>query len=333
VSVRRCLGRGAAILSVAVLATAGLAFAVGASAGAKTESVEKSFEEEGEHEWVVPAGVCSIWIEASGAQGGDVNNTESEPSIPGGLGGRAEARLGVTPGETLWVNVGGAGEDALDNARGEGGFNGGGDGGAAGIGDAADFEAAGGGGGGASDVRQGGDGLDERVLVAGGGGGGGGGSENPAPGGTLGAGGNGGGEEGDDGQPGEQSPDQQPGAGGTESEGGDGGIANPPTLNGDDGEFGEGGDGGGAAAEDTDGGGGGGGGWYGGGGGGAGFDGNVEPLFQDASGGGGGSGFGPDGVEFDTGEQEGDGEVTISYDPVADACAATPVVVEPKFTG
>jgi hypothetical protein len=52
-------------------------------------------------------------------------------------------------------------------------------------------------------------------------------------------------------------------------------------------------------------------------------------------GGGGGSGFGPAGVAFETGVREGDGVVTITYDPDAGGCpqAVAAVVAEPRFTG
>jgi hypothetical protein len=52
-------------------------------------------------------------------------------------------------------------------------------------------------------------------------------------------------------------------------------------------------------------------------------------------GGGGGSGFGPPGVAFETGVREGDGVVTITYDPDAGGCPqpVAVVVAEPRFTG
>jgi len=109
--------------------------------------------------FVVPAGVNTITIEAWGASGwsGDVS---------GGLGGYATGDLSVTPGETLYIYVGGQGTVANGNfIRAGGGFNGGGDGQSNGSSDSV------GGGGGASDVRQGGTALTDRVLVAGGGGG------------------------------------------------------------------------------------------------------------------------------------------------------------------
>ncbi len=73
----------------------------------------------------------------------------------------------MTSGETLQVNVGGAGDPGVSPGSG-GGYNGGGDGSC--------FEGGtpSGGGGGATDIRSGALGLGDRLLVAGGGGGGGG---------------------------------------------------------------------------------------------------------------------------------------------------------------
>ena len=182
--IRSLVRRGAAVMSVAALATAGLVLSVGASAGAGLGGTEKSFEEEGSHEWVVPEGVCWVWIEALGASGGDAitsdvgdgDGPDEVGANPGGEGGRAKARVPVTPGETLFVYVGGEGEDAVNNIPGEGGENGGGDGGQPAL----DDDEAGAGGGGGSDVRQGGIGLGDRIVVAGGGGGAGGGLFEPA---------------------------------------------------------------------------------------------------------------------------------------------------------
>ena len=85
----------------------------GASAGAA--SVEKWFEDDGERRWAVPAASGWVTVEAAGAPGGDVLSGEGELTIPGGLGGEATARITVTPGETLWVNVGEAGEEGRQN--------------------------------------------------------------------------------------------------------------------------------------------------------------------------------------------------------------------------
>ena len=323
--------RTAGVMAVALLAAAG--FAV--SAGGQTGEVSQPFEFSGEPEdFVVPAGICSVTVDAFGAAGGDYLGREI-PTV-GGLGGRATATIPVTPGETLIVRVGGRGTDSdIPNGLtaeadgdasaadvtvavfGPGGFNGGGDGG-----DTADDAGAGGGGG--SDVRQGGDALENRVVVGGGGGGGGGTDNEPG----IGDGGAGGGTEGD---PGEDSHLGSIGGGGGTQDAG--GAAGPNDATAGDGEFGVGGVGGVGGNESNDGGGGGGGGFFGGGGG----EGDT-PGTDDGGGGGGGSGFGPSGVAFETGVQEGDGFVTISYDPATDSCpppAAAPAAIElvPRFTG
>ncbi|NOQ74086.1 MAG: T9SS type A sorting domain-containing protein [Crocinitomix sp.] len=96
--------------------------------------------------YVVPIGVISLEMELYGAAGyGNL-----------GQGGRCQAELAVTPGETLNIYVGGTGGTT------SGGYNGGG---------APGSSTTYGGGGGASDVRQGGTALGNRIIVAGGGGG------------------------------------------------------------------------------------------------------------------------------------------------------------------
>jgi len=110
--------------------------------------------------WTVPAGVTNITIEAWGAQGGDSGICGGTVDFDGGLGGSATGNLAVSPGQVIYVFVGGK---PLTNVNGysAGGFNGGGSSGQYG-----------GGGGGASDVRVGGNTFNNRVIVAGGGGGG-----------------------------------------------------------------------------------------------------------------------------------------------------------------
>lgn len=287
--------------------------------------------------WVVPDGVTSILVEAAGAQGGEGwhEDLEGGTRVPGGLGGRSAATLSVTPGESLQVNVGCAGQDGwfatddpdafreledialLTDQGGAGGFGGspGGDGGIGGD------RGSGGGGGGASDVRQGGTGLADRVLVAAGGGGTGGiGGYGEAS--AWSAGGNGGGATGADGLPGFFGEDPTPGGeGGTATAGGAGGdnagVAGTAAAGGDGGE-----------GNNYGAGGGGGGGLFGGGGGGGGSVGG---------GGGGGSSFAEtaDAV-LSAGVQAGDGYVRITYTPAASAPtppAARPVVTQPTFTG
>jgi hypothetical protein len=64
---------------------------------------------------VVPAGVTSIDVDVQGAAGGT-------------NGGRAQGALATTPGETLYIYVGGAATTQI------GGFNGGANGGSGGTG-------------------------------------------------------------------------------------------------------------------------------------------------------------------------------------------------------
>jgi hypothetical protein len=113
-----------------------------------------------EQYFTVPNGVTEVSITADGGTGG---GDDSSGYGNNGRGGRVRASIPVTPGETLYVFVGGVGNF-------DGGWNGGGYGGLG-----AYYYCSGStcawGGGGASDVRQGGDQLANRVVVAGGGGG------------------------------------------------------------------------------------------------------------------------------------------------------------------
>jgi hypothetical protein len=213
----------------------------------------------------VPAGIGSVQIDAVGAPGG---------GSAGGLGGTASAAVSVTPGQTLFVEVGGAGTATA------GGFNGGGspDLSAASIGGA-------GGGGGASDVRTVAGSLASRLVVAAGGGGSGA-AGNPASlghGGAADSAGTNGGANGSDvggggGGAGTSS------AGGTAGTGG-GAPGGTAGLDGASGTPGVGGDGAGGPSNTT--GGGGGGGYFGGGGGGGGGE-SSGPTTQAGGGGGGG---------------------------------------------
>lgn len=180
----------------------------------------------GTQTYVVPSGVTSVSVDVVGAKGENGNEA-------GGNGGRVQATLTVTPGETLNIYVGG-----------QASWNGGGNGpGSAGN------------GGDASDIRQGGTALGNRVIVAGGGGGG----DSNATG--SGNGGAGGGLTGVDGGAGAAC---SGGGNGTQSAGGGGGSGGFCSVSGSAGSSGTGG----AGGNSTQDGGGGGGGYYGGGGGG-----------------------------------------------------------------
>ena len=110
--------------------------------------------------FTVPYGVTTITVQAYGAQGG-------EGWYNGGLGGYVSASLKVTPGQVLYLYVGGAGSSSYYNAHPSGGYNGGGYGSAN-----ACSGWYGGGGGGATDIRTTSGVLASRIVVAGGGGGG-----------------------------------------------------------------------------------------------------------------------------------------------------------------
>lgn len=202
-----------------------------------------------EQTWTVPDGVTEVTVSIWGAEGGAGNGDGSDPST-GGQGGYVNGTLAVTPGETLYIYVGGKGGAP------NGGWNGGANGG--------DLSGAdGGGGGGASDVRQGGSTLSDRAAVAGGGGGGGASAATDDWTGNGGAGGANTGAEG-----GGNFNNVDGGNGGTQSAGGAGGDETASDKDGGDGSLGAGG----AGNQHDNGGyqsasGGGGAGYYGGGGG------------------------------------------------------------------
>lgn len=113
----------------------------------------------GVQSWIVPDQCTTIYIEATGAGSCSQIADKRQP------GGTATGHLAVTPGETLYINVGGAGSPPQSPSIGRrGGFGGGGLGGLG-------TNWTGGSGSGASDVRQGGSALANRKIVAGGAGG------------------------------------------------------------------------------------------------------------------------------------------------------------------
>lgn len=222
-----------------------------------------------EQMFVVPAGVTVLSVSAVGANGG----------LAGGLGATVTGTLFVSPGQALFVNVGGDGGTSAS------GFNGGGNGASLGV-------FIGGGGGGASDVRtisRNAPGtLASRVII--GGGGGGSGSSGTVAGGAGGAAGVAGATGTDAGA------GAGPGGGGAAgtpagAAGGSAGASgNGPAQAGGTGSLGLGGGGGlGGAGGASGAGGGGGGGLDGGGGGGGGGDAFAGPS-PDGGGGGGGGG-------------------------------------------
>ncbi len=207
----------------------------------------------GQQSFVVPAGVTSIDFVVNGAGGGICNNTIATGAIVNG-------KLAVTPGQTLYLYVGGAGSQVPPgNIFQYGGYNGGGY--------IYALPNTAGSGGGASDIRIGGTTYSNRVVVAGGGGGSG----------VSGSGGGGWGTQGYAGSNFGSAFYPNGGNGGNQTSGGAGGVTPQTSNSGVAGTFGDGGNNGGANVSLNTGGGGGGG-WYGGGG-------------SAASGGGGGSSY------------------------------------------
>jgi hypothetical protein len=239
----------------------------------------QSFTTAGEHPFTVPAAVTSIDVVLVGGNGGAGNG-----GIAGGSPATVQGTIAVTPGQQLYVEVGGDGAPATQAGQGFGGYDGGG------IGGNAVFLFAGapsgGGGGGGSDLRTCSatalacNSLASRLIVAGGGGGGGG---DGTPG-SLAGGSGGAADTPPGGNPGQSDGPDDAGAGGgraTAMAGGPGGA-----TAGFDGVLGIGGGG----ATSFTGGGAGGGGLYGGGGGGSGGAHPTGPTSIAASGSGGGGG-------------------------------------------
>ena len=296
---------------VAASGTLALVAALAPMAHASTVSQTFSYNG-GEQTYLVPAGITAIEVTATGGSGGNGANST------GGLAAVATGEVAVTPGEILYVEVGGAGGAGnLSASSAAGGLDGGG-GGASGAA----------GGGGASDVRTcsvsagtcsdgSASSLASRILVGGGGGGAGAqgyGYEFGGLGGTP------------DGTSGVSSFGGGGGGGSTTHSAGGAGGSGAYDAGGQPGTFGLGGSGGVATSNCGQlGGGGGGGGWYGGGGGGG-----VQGVFCSygaAAGGGGGSSYGPVGATFTQATVAGPGSVTISFDDT------TPPVIAPTVTG
>ncbi len=245
----------------------------------------------------VPSGVNSITVDARGAAGAPFPYGGRYVHKGHGRGGRARAIIPVSPGETLYVFVGGEGSGGIGGTSGGTGFNGGAGGGLYPYCGRSGYKCYGSGGGGASDVRENVQ-LKNRIIVAAGGGGAG-------TGGVFGGGGGGKiGASGGSGSPSGYYAGGGGGGGGTQYQGGSGGAGQYGGSYGNGGPgspgtLGQGGSGGQAGDSrycssscNAGAGGGGGGGYYGGGGGG----GACSPSFSSpecgvGGGGGGGSSY------------------------------------------
>jgi hypothetical protein len=294
---RRALRVLSIVLSLALvvgcsthMATEPLPSANGASGAAPTGSKTFHFIH-AVQSFKVPSGVKALTIVAFGARGGGSKQPSYGP--PGALGAKITATIPVTPGQLLYVYVGGKG---ILNKRGAGGggFNGGGAAGRYAYG-----------GGGSSDIRIGKGRLSDRVLVAAGGGGSGESFRFMSVTGSYycfgGAGGVGGATTGGDGGYGQCGGIPFGGYGATETSGGQGGAGGHKGSgsNGGSGTNCHGGagtkgklfDGGSGGNVCSGRGAGGGGGYYGGGGGGSGGCCNMYAGGASGAGGGGGSSY------------------------------------------
>src|SRR5437588_8524627 len=72
----------------------------------------------GEQTYTVPAGVTSVRLTATGAPGGAGAPGPNIPGVAGGLGALVTGDLAVTPGEVLYVEIGGPGGDGNANGGG-----------------------------------------------------------------------------------------------------------------------------------------------------------------------------------------------------------------------
>lgn len=311
---RRILGS----LLAALVGLAAVAAGAAPPAAAGGDPVEQSrtFLFCGSFNWVVPADVASIVVDLHGGHGGAGNGDGQGNSAPGGPGGRGFATIPVTGGETLSLEIGCDGTDAVSGqaSTGGAGYGDGGDGGWDNSSLPPDppplgVNPGGGGGGGTALLRG-----STPLLVVGGGGGGGADCCNDPDGDPIGAmtavGGAGGGPNSLGGD-GVAQTSGCAGAGAAPAAPGAGGVV-PSGTNGSPGVGSDGGDG----AVDLPnpqggytGGGGGGGGYFGGGGAGA-FGNSV------CAGGGGGSGYAHPsvtGIGGGPSTQPGEGSATITF--------------------
>jgi hypothetical protein len=252
---------GAAIVATGMLGLASNATAATAAdphCAATSGAVTCTYSYTGaEDVFTVPTGVSSVRVTATGASGG------GSTGYAGGRGAYVASMVSVQPGEHLFINVGGPGDNPNS-------YNGGGDW----LGGSNDGSVYPNGfGGGATDLRTTSaavaNSLYSRLVIAGGGGGAGltaaGGDAGSAASGDAGSAGSG----------------DKAGGGGTSTSGGAAGGPNARP-----GQFGAGGRGFDAGAS-------GGGGYFGGGGGGNTY---LYDSYPGGSGGGGGSSFGPSGA-------------------------------------
>ncbi len=123
----RVVGLVAAVLLVGVLGAGRARAALPSNCAQTGEDIACTFSSTGfpDQTFKVPVGISSVNIVAVGAPGGAGGPRFPSP-VPGGAGAVASGTLSVTGGQTLYVEVGGAGGNGFDD--GAAGFNGGGPG-------------------------------------------------------------------------------------------------------------------------------------------------------------------------------------------------------------
>ena len=303
-------GIGAPVTRLLVIAVALLVLVWAAGDAQAQTTATANFTVPGTYQFTVPAGVTTATVAAVGGAGGACVIPPPGRGEGGGRGAAVSATVGVSPGEKLFVGVGGPGRDscgqypANGGPGGAGGVGGGGAGGNVPTGSPAGTPGGGGGGASLVGVASPSPGFPGLLVVAGGGGG----ANGYAIGGDSGASG---------GSNVACNACGKGGAGSLTAGGAAGSFAPNPGLEpGAAGSFGLGGSGGSCtirAGTTCVGGGGGGGGYYGGGGGGA----------SSAGGGGGGSSFAADATNVSMTLSTAGPGVSITYAaPTADVSAA-----------
>ena len=107
--------RNALLATIAPIAAAGI-LAPAAQAVAPAPTTFQSVT--AEQAYTVPAGITTVRVTATGAPGGTGAPGPTGPGVAGGLGAEVTGDVAVTPGEVLYVEVGGQGTDGSSSGGG-----------------------------------------------------------------------------------------------------------------------------------------------------------------------------------------------------------------------
>src|SRR3954447_6763397 len=115
--------RSTIVRHAAVALLPGLTFASLTGSASAADYVSKTFDQRGEHQFVVPDGVRSLQIKAVGEQGGGGTRTDGS-RLAGGWGGDVTGSVFVTPKRAYWIEIGtggaGGGGGQLPGGKGGG---------------------------------------------------------------------------------------------------------------------------------------------------------------------------------------------------------------------